>query len=129
VQVRANAGGNQGEKDSHRGSVQTEKIHRTFQKAERDRRAGDVQQNRIARMRNRDPVADGGRGNLLPGNQDLKQVMSINLVRQPQMLHGVGQDLLPVRALDAVVNTAGFQRLAELRKRLFIGQGLSESVR
>jgi hypothetical protein len=129
VQMGAQGRGDQGKEDVDRTTVESLKIDRVVEKAERDRWSGDMQQHRVARVRQGDAVADGGGGEAFAGDEDLQQVGTVDLVGQAQMVDDIGQYFVPIFPLEAVEDPPCLERLAQRRQGHRAGLRLLEGFR
>ena len=112
----------------HRLAVQGAVLDRPLQEAERERRPPHVQHDRVAHVRDRDPVADGRGRDGLPGEKNPEQELPVHLVRQAEQLHDLAQRALLVLAGDAIEDPAGFQRVEERRHGLPLRLRLREDL-
>ncbi len=128
VQVRADGRADQREQRADRLTVQGAEVDGTLEEAKRDRRARQVQDDRVAHVRDRDAVSDPRRSERLAREQHLIEELAIDVVGQ---LHGVdhgAKDRGLVVTADPVVDAARAQRVLERRRRLRLALRLGEDL-
>ena len=79
VQMQAGIGGDDGDQGKDRYSVQRAEIHGSFQETEAHQGRVNMQQDRAARMGDRDAVAHAGGGQLLPREQHVKNKVAFDI--------------------------------------------------
>ena len=121
LQVVPRRGADQREQELHRLAVQGAEIDRPFQETEGDHGAVDVQDDRIADVRQGDAVADGRRRRRFPHQQQPQDQLAIDALRQRQHLHQGPQGPLLAGVLDVIEDPARFQGLGQAGRRLVGG--------
>ena len=110
LQVRPDARGDDREQRVHGLPVERGEVDRVLEEAERHGRRGGVQDDGIAYVRNRDAVADAGRSQGFPGQQDVEEELPVDRSRQRNQLDDRGEDLGLAGAADVAMDAAGFER-------------------
>jgi len=98
------------EERENRLAVQGLEINRGPEKTQRDLRLGDVQHERIARVRHGDALADAGGFHRFPRQEHFQQQLAVGIRGQMQDGHERTQGCFFVGARQLIKNTARLQR-------------------
>src|SRR3989338_2484096 len=128
VKVGPDGGADHDEERRHGLSIQRAELDRMLQERERDGRPGDVKDDGIADMRNRDAVSDAGGPQRFARHEHFQKKIEIDLLGKTQMFDDARQDPRLVPALDAVQNPAVPERLRNRGKRNSAGLRLGQDA-
>ncbi len=110
-------------------AVDRAELDRLFEVAEAEDRPGQVQDDGVARVRDRDPVADPGRPDALAREQHLEQELPVGVRRQGNCRDDRSKDLRAVLAFHSGVHAARLQRARERGGRRGLVRPLDEALR
>ncbi len=102
-----------GKQHVDRVAVQRPEVDRLGEEGEGDHRPHHVQDDRVAHVGDGDAVADAGRSQGFPRDEEPQQQLAVHAVGQRQDLHQGPKCLVLGGVREVVMNAAGFQRLRQ----------------